>query len=142
LIGGDLIIGQGETGAFDFDSTNSAAFEAIATRLTDGVPEEVQQGTFGFNPDSIVIGGAYYGGVLELAGSQIDFIRLVVNAARGRGGFPDVLYVRGEWQIYGTPVPEPSTAGLTAVGLLGLAFRRRSARYSGHPFGRPRSSRA
>ena len=124
-VGGNLSLTKGQTGIFDFTSANSPAFNSVASMLTDGVDQTLTDGGFGFNPDRIVTGGAFGSGsdnARGLAGAQIDFFRLIVtdvNWGPVAGGGFNISGV-ATWQIYGTPVPEPSTNCLCGLGLFFL----------------------
>jgi len=85
VIGCDLQFASGQTGFHDFNSSNSPDFDVLVTRLTDSVEE-----MFTVCDISLKIGGnltlpSGCGSGLDtetfpnLAGSKVDFIRLVVN---------------------------------------------------------------
>ena len=116
-IGGNTFFTKGQTGVFDFYTTNSPAFQSIATTLTDGVNGPFFAGGFGYNPDRIVTGGGWSEGPesaiwqlqpgQDLAGFTIKFFRLIVTetdwGTTTNGGFR--ISGVSKWQIFGFPLP-------------------------------------
>jgi hypothetical protein len=139
-LGCDEVMALGTTGVTDFSAASAAAFTDLVARLTNGVDESLEtwvkwysgiheRGGSGFVPlESTRVGSP------DLAGHTIEFIRREitrndVSQMTFGGGQPGVrsdFSVR--WTFYGDdPVqaPEPTSALLFSVGLLGVTAMRR-----------------
>ncbi|MEQ8494130.1 MAG: hypothetical protein RLW61_03260 [Gammaproteobacteria bacterium] len=128
-IGGNLILGDMETGTFDFDASNSPAFDQVVRKLRLIGHSGLTLGGMAFNEDDWVRadGSATGPGSARdlpeaLRGKSVQFIRLLVEEANhGSVNLDDSLTIGGRatWQIFTTPVPTPA-AGLLLVSALGV----------------------
>jgi len=145
-LGADIQWTLGSSGVYDFNAINSADFLGVASRLTNGVTEDLSvgrlpfyskpgsglsfSGSFGTGPEDGMLGHSP-----DLQGSSIDFIRLVVDRVFIEATSYDTYGtlewdLQAKWQIWGTaPIPEPSGLLLFSTGMLlvGRATRRRPA---------------
>lgn len=127
-LGGSLRLSKGQTGVFDFPVTNSVPFSNIVAALTNGTNDYMFVGGFGYNIDRIYTAGLRYGSPNDnglwglpsgpgLAGSRIDFFRLIVTSVDW-GATNDGFRItgRGQWQVFGaTNEPcSPHRATVTA----------------------------
>ena len=130
----------GDSGTYDFTPTNTQYFKDFASLLTDGQDELLLEylyvedcggGNIGGDAESSRLRGAP-----DLIGSNLEFIRLVVNNISREPYTPPCDCGPGtrfdaniNWQFWGTPVPEPTT--LTLLFIIALLRRHRRV-----PFGR------
>jgi hypothetical protein len=123
---GNMIVGL-PTLALDFEwfgAQFSVANASIATlRFTDGVLTDWMLGGT-YNPS---VCGLLRLGCLHSAGTEADF---TLTASTG-GSLNDGVHAgigSGQgtvvWAVQAAPVPEPTTAAMLALGLLGMALRR------------------
>lgn len=132
--GRDVTWPDNDSGNFDFTSVNSNEFLQLSFIVTNGVDDDL--GFLIRTPDGN-LGGGHSGtessfglGTPDLVGNQIDFIRLVVHDLSIQ---PFMSPFAGEgiqwdahitWEFWGTPIPEPATVCLLALGALILRKRR------------------
>lgn len=122
LGGGAAWFAPGESGFVDFDASNAADFNAIVTRLTNGVDEQIDTGILGITQSGsarvLTVGSGSESVSLDgintrsdLAGHSIGFIRLVVSKVEMTHTEPDSYgHIRwstwwdATWQFWsGTP---------------------------------------
>jgi hypothetical protein len=126
---------DGAFGSYDFTSSNSPEFSDLVQILTNGIDNEISVLTYNdFYGGSGFIGNesAWGFGNPDLAGNQIDFIRLVVHDLTIQPYNPGPPFGGGlqwnghiTWEFWGTPLPEPASAFLL---LCGSALFRRTPR--------------
>jgi hypothetical protein len=125
---------SGSAGLYDFLASGSTEAAVFADRLTNGTDDELLLMTY----DDFYGGGgdamhesAWGFGNPDLAGNQIDLIRLVVHDLSiqpySNPPYGDGLQWNGHitWEFWGTPVPEPATALPVVLAVL-LRYRRRA----------------
>ena len=123
---------DGETGQFDFSASNSPAFDEFAQLVSDGQDDFIvslgyAEGCGGGGPSFTE--SEMLGGLPDLAGLQLDFVRLIVHDLTVEPYVPPCDCGPGTqfdanitWQFWGTPIPEPAAASLILIVL--LAARR------------------
>jgi hypothetical protein len=122
------------SGSYDFNSGNSPEFADLVQILTNGIDDEIVLLThiefYGGGGEGMLESEWGFGNP-DLAGNQIDFIRLVVHDLSIQP-YSNPPYGEGlqwnshiTWEFWGTPLPEPASAFLL---LCGSALFRRSPR--------------
>ncbi len=124
----------------DYDMSNSEPFTDFSHFLTNGIDDHLNflalvPGSGGGDLESSwLINPIGEDGAPDLLGSQLDFVRLTINELsferfeQAPGVFIDVVYDIS-YELYGVPVPDPSTLALLATSsyLVGFYKRRRKA---------------
>jgi hypothetical protein len=125
---------DGESGTLDITPSNEPLFPELASRLTNGLDD-----AFYMLDDMPGCNGGYNGGVGgpeslffpppgDLAGNQLDFIRLYVSNVNIEVLDPTIQWIAWTadvtYEFWGTPLPEPAMAlPLLCASLL---FRRKA----------------
>jgi len=116
---------DGDSGYYDFTSEYNPDFAVVAAGVTNGYDDDLMSRSY------VVNGGGCGSGWTEsklglgnpdLAGFQIDFIRLVVNNV-SFSQYDGHVITDVTWEFWG--VPEPTTLFLLGLGGLFLKRRRR-----------------
>ena len=131
---------EGDSGSIDYTRANSPDFSEFAELATNGVADHFTPFTLWPNGAGGGAGGsevhlfnqffASPDDPPDLAGNTLDLVRLVVQFI----DFDPFVFPTGEqglivtrvikYEFYGTPIPEPGTLGLLAVGA--VVVRRRA----------------
>jgi hypothetical protein len=127
---------DGSSGSYDFSEANSPEFVDFVQLVTNGLDDEISLLTWNdFYGGSGHMGteSAWGFGDPDLAGNQIDFIRLVVHDLTAQPYNPgppagDGLQWNGHitWEFWGTPLPEPAAALPLLMASLLLRRKTRS----------------
>ena len=121
---------------------STPGFAVFAERLTNGVDDFLFWEIPGESitlalTESLLLAAVLGPGQVDFAGFTIDRIELAIGDITFRDNPPappplalptDSVAVTGTLTVIGTPIPEPSTAALVALGTLALAATRRSRR--------------
>lgn len=128
----------GDQGTVDFTRDTSVAFADFAAAATDGIDGRFASLTGFFQGnDHGVIGpeSSLFNRSPDLVGYELEIVRLIVHELRFEPlvidtseGFSVESHIT--YQVYGSPIPEPSTVMLLAGGVLVLARARRIAPHS------------
>ena len=122
---------SGFTGTTDYTPANTAEFNDLTSRLTNGIDEVLQLSDL-FYPS--LFGGALLtleSSRFDLQGDTIDFIRRVIfsntlTIENVLGVQETLTNVDVSWEIWGaSQVPEPGTLILLSIGLVSLGMMRR-----------------
>lgn len=148
-VGCNLILGFGQVGIFDFNSSNTPGFDEFSAKATDGSNQQLwERSVFYPGPIGFSGGGNSESGWLrgspDLVGNTLLFVRLALtqNAASSFLGDDGRLHsassFTGAWEFWGipgvapppppplpAPVPEPATMTLFGAGLAATAWWRR-----------------
>jgi hypothetical protein len=127
---------DGESGWFDITPYSEPTFGELASVLTNGVDDNLMLMSHMIGSDGE--GGTghresfFFGSGHDLAGNQLDFVRLDVSsvhiwtidpATQWQGWTADVTY-----EFWGEPIPEPATMSLLVFGSVLLWPKRGSRR--------------
>lgn len=118
---------DGDTGSFDFNATNTPGFEAFIAQCVDGQNGLLWRCAAIGNSHEFwnISEQMFFGTDADLAGSNIEFVRLVVSELNI---WYDGTYQHADatisWEFWGS-IPEPSTALLGCAILACGALSRR-----------------
>lgn len=127
----------GAAGIYDFAPTNTQNFAEFASLLTDGQDDFLLEYLYVEDCGGGNIGGdsesSRLGGVPDLIGNNLEFIRLIVHDIAVDPYDPPCECGPGTqfdaditWQFWGTPVPEPATLGLLSFAIILNRRRKRT----------------
>ncbi len=123
-LGADIWWGEGARGYVDFTGKGSPSFSVIAARAKDGILDQFAALTVfddGTAHGTIESETYLYGRDADLAGFELDLIRLIVESVQfEQQTFDELQYyivkTRVKYEFYGVPIPEPSS--VVVLGLL------------------------
>jgi hypothetical protein len=137
LLGREAYWQDGASGSYDFGVGNSPEFSQLSQLVTNGLDDEISLLWYNdfYGSGGIMWPESQFGfGNPDLAGNQIDFIRLVVHDLSIQP-YSDPPYGEGlqwnahiTWEFWGIPLPEPASALLLLCGSILLRRRARSHR--------------
>lgn len=122
-VGGSLVHGDGQTGTYDFfpDDPLEPGFPCVVGNVTDGIDDSVGNWLYAVElegePEGTGIGiaeSALFGTPSDLLGSEISFLRLIVDSLsiQPLGGGSHEFTGQVRWQFWGTSPPTPVTEGV------------------------------
>ena len=139
LVGREAYWQDGASGSYDFSVDSSGEAAALASLVTNGYDDEIGLLTYNEfygSQGSAALESQWGFGNPDLAGNQIDFIRLVVHDLTIQPyddgpPFGEGLEWNGHitWEFWGTPVPEPASAMLLFLTATLLLRRGRASRH-------------